>query len=101
LPNPKVHRSDQTDVTHNQTRPHRSLGLQALLKHAAELAGRTLADFVVAAERSAAKRCIEQAHIIRVSAEDQRAFVAAVLRPPAPALRRAFTRRGKLIQPDN
>ena len=73
--------------------------LQALLKRAAELDGRSVTDFVVAAVREAAERRVEQAHIIRVSLEDQRAFVEAILDPPEPppALRRAFRRHRALI----
>jgi uncharacterized protein (DUF1778 family) len=75
--------------------------LQALLKRAAELEGRSVTDFVVAAAQSAAERRIEQAQVIRLSLEDQRAFVAAILDPPdpAPALRRAFARHRELIRP--
>jgi uncharacterized protein (DUF1778 family) len=73
--------------------------LHALLKRAAELQGRSVTDFVVAAAQDAAEKAIEQAQIIRVSLEDQRAFAEAILNPPepAPALRRAFERRRNLI----
>jgi uncharacterized protein (DUF1778 family) len=73
--------------------------LQTLLKRAAELEGRTLTDFVIAAAQEAAERRIEQAHVIRVSLEDQRAFADAILDPsePTAALRRAFRRRDELI----
>lgn len=74
--------------------------LQALLKRAAELEGRSVTDFVVAAAQDAAERRIEQAQVIRVSLEDQRAFVEAILAPPEPALalRRAFRRHRELIK---
>ena len=74
--------------------------LQALLKRAAELEGRSVTDFVVTAAREAAERRVEHAQVIRLSLEDQRAFVEAILDPPepTPALRRAFARRRKLIQ---
>ena len=41
-----------------------------------------------------------EAQIIRLSAEDQRAFAEAILYPPepTPALRRAFRRHRELIQ---
>ncbi len=63
----------------------------ATLKHAAELSGRTLSDFVVSAAHKAARETIEEHTIMRVSAEDQRRFADALLNPPAPsaALRRA------------
>jgi uncharacterized protein (DUF1778 family) len=45
-------------------------------------------------------RRVEQAHVIRLSLEDQRAFVEAILNPPEPttALRRAFPRHRELIK---
>ena len=63
----------------------------AAVKRAAEIQGRSVSDFVVAAAEEAANRTIEQAHIIRLSLEDQRRFAEAILNPPAPnkALRRA------------
>ena len=76
--------------------------LQALLKRAAELEGRTLSDFVVAAAQAAAERRVEQAQVIRLSFEDQRAFVEAILNPPepTPSLRRAFERHGEFVKGD-
>lgn len=74
--------------------------LQALLKRAAELEGRTVTDFVVTAAQDAAEKRVEQAQVIRLSLEDQRAFVEAILNPPepTPALRRAFQRHRELIE---
>lgn len=70
-----------------------------LLKRAAEIQGRTLTDFVVAAAHDAARRTIEDAEVVRLSLEDQRRIAHAILRPPAPApaLRRAFRRRRALL----
>ncbi len=69
------------------------------LKRAAEIQGRTLTDFVVAAADEAACRAIEQTEIIRLSAEDQRRIAAAILDPPAPnrALKKAARRYRELI----
>ena len=68
------------------------------VKRAAEMQGRSVSDFVVAAARDAAHRTIEQAQFIRLSVEDQRAFAEAILNPPAPnaALRRAAEAHRKL-----
>jgi uncharacterized protein (DUF1778 family) len=73
--------------------------LQALLKRAAELEGRTVTDFVITAARAAAEQRVEQEQVMRLSLEDQRAFVEAILNPsePTPALRRAFRRHRELI----
>lgn len=73
--------------------------LQALLKRAAELDGRSVTDFVITAAQEAAERRVEQAQMIRLSLADQRAFVESLLNPPepAPALRRSFRRHRELI----
>lgn len=75
------------------------LDVMARLKRAAEIQGRTLTDFVVAAADEAAGRTIEQTEIIRLSLEDQRQIAEAILDPPepAPALRRAAKRYRKLF----
>jgi uncharacterized protein (DUF1778 family) len=72
----------------------------AIVKRAAEIQGRSISDFVVAAAEEAANRTIEQTQIIRLSIEDQRAFAAAIINPPepTPALRRAFRRHRELIK---
>ncbi|SFK63797.1 DUF1778 domain-containing protein [Methylocapsa palsarum] len=63
----------------------------AVVKRAAEITGRSVSDFVVAAAQEAANRTIEDTQIIRLSVEDQRIFVDAILNPrePTPALLRA------------
>jgi len=65
--------------------------VHATLKRAAEIEGRSVSDFVIAAAHAAAQRAIEQTQIIRLSVEDQRRFAAALIDPPEPneALRRA------------
>lgn len=79
-----------------------STDLHGLLKRAAELQGRTVTDFVVAAVQDAAHRAIEQAEVIRLSMADQQCFADALLAPPqpSPALKRALTRRSKLLRTD-
>ena len=61
-----------------------------MVKRAAEIQGRSISDFVVAAAQEAAHRTIEETHLIRLSAEDQRRFVELLLDPPklSPALAR-------------
>jgi uncharacterized protein (DUF1778 family) len=76
-----------------------STDLHALLKRAAEIQGRTMTDFVVAAVQEAATKSIEQAEIIHLSIADQQFFAQSLLSPPkpTPALKRAFVRRRKLV----
>ena len=73
--------------------------LRSQLKRAAELEGRTVTDFVVSAVRSAAQQAIERAEVIRLSRADQERFAQMLLSPPGrvPALKRAYTRRAKLL----
>ena len=77
-----------------------SADLHALLKRAAELQGRTMTDFVIAAVQEAAHQAIEQAAVIRLSMADQECFAQALLSPPppSPALKRAFARRSQLLR---
>lgn len=56
----------------------------AVIRRAAEMQGRSVSDFVVAAAYDTAKRAIEEARIIRLSLADQRAFAQALLDPPPP-----------------
>ena len=73
--------------------------VMARLKRAAEIQGRTLTDFVVAAADEVACRAIEQTEIVRLSMESQRQIAAAILDPPAPtpALKRAAKRYRELL----
>jgi uncharacterized protein (DUF1778 family) len=61
------------------------------IKHAAQLKGRTVSDFVVSAAHDAALRAIADEKIIRLVLADQRRLAQALIRPPKPnaALRRA------------
>lgn len=74
--------------------------LHKTLKRAAEIQGRTLTDFVIAAAQDAARQAIEQAEVIRLSLADQERFAQALLAPPkpSPALRRAMARHDKLLR---
>ena len=71
----------------------------ARLKRAAEIQGRTLTDFVVAAADEAACRAITQTELIQLSREGQEQFAALLLNPPKPsrALVRAFKRHRSMV----
>jgi uncharacterized protein (DUF1778 family) len=71
----------------------------AVVKRAAELEGRSVSDFVVAAAHAAAQKAIEATQIIRLSVEDQKRFAEAIMDPPAPsdALRRAAAAYRNLV----
>jgi uncharacterized protein (DUF1778 family) len=72
----------------------------AIVRRAAEIEGRSVSDFVVDAAWQAARRTIEETHIIRLAAEDQLRF-AEMLRNPAPlspAMERARAAHTRLTQ---
>ncbi|MER8535412.1 DUF1778 domain-containing protein [Mesorhizobium sp. M1005] len=70
-----------------------------VVKRAAEIQGRSVSDFVVAAAQEAAQRTIENTTIMRISLEDQRAMMEAILNPPEPneALRKAADAHKRLV----
>jgi uncharacterized protein (DUF1778 family) len=71
----------------------------AVVKRAAEIEGRSVTDFVVAAARQAAQRTIAETQVLRLALVDQRALAEALIAPPKPrpALRRARTAHRRLI----
>lgn len=88
--------------------PNRTARLEAritpdalkVVRRAAELQGRSVSDFIVAAAQEAANRTIQETQIVRLSVEDQRAFAEAILNPPSPspALIRAAEAHRSLIR---
>lgn len=73
--------------------------LHIMLKRAAKLQDRTIKDFVISAVQDAAQQVIEQANVLKLSIADQERFANALLSTPHPneALKRAFSRRTKLV----
>ena len=71
----------------------------AIVRRAAELQGRSVSDFLVAAALKDAHQTIEDAQIIRLSVADQQRFADLLLNPPtlAPAMQRALKARKRLI----
>jgi uncharacterized protein (DUF1778 family) len=71
----------------------------AVVRRAAEIQGRSISDFVVAAAQEAAQRTVAEAEVIRLSREAQEQFVSLLLNPPPPsgALLRALERHSSLI----
>ena len=70
-----------------------------VVKRAAEIQGRSVSDFVVAAAQEAAQRTIEETAIVRLSVEDQRLMMDAIQNPPDPndALNKAFEAHKRLV----
>jgi uncharacterized protein (DUF1778 family) len=55
-----------------------------LIERAAALEGRSLTDFLLASAQAAATEVISRHQVLKLSPEDQRLFVEALLNPPAP-----------------
>jgi uncharacterized protein (DUF1778 family) len=70
-----------------------------MVRRAAEIQGRSVSDFVVAAAQEAAQKTVTEIEIIRLSREGQEKFAELLLHPPAlaPALKKAFERHRTLV----
>ena len=72
-----------------------------ILKRAAEIEGRSLTDFVVAAASAAARQTISQTEVLQLSRESSQAFAALLAEPPSPspAMNRAAAHHRRLVGP--
>jgi uncharacterized protein (DUF1778 family) len=72
-----------------------------VIRRAAEIQGRSVSDFIVVAAQEAAHRAIEETQLIRLSVDDQKRFVNALLNPQplTPAMERALERHRRLVGP--
>jgi uncharacterized protein (DUF1778 family) len=90
------HRPAKTERLETRLTPE----ILELVRHAAKLQGRSVNDFVLAAAQEAARKTIEEHHLIRLSLEDQQHFVETLLNPPeiSPAMERAKEAHARLIR---
>lgn len=74
------------------------LELHALIKHAADMQGVSMTDFIISATYDAAKRAIEEAAVLQLAVEDQLKFAETLLeeRQTPPLLLNAISRRRQL-----
>jgi uncharacterized protein (DUF1778 family) len=72
----------------------------AIVRRAAEIQGRSVSDFVVAAAQEAAQKTVTEIEVIRLSREAQEKFVKLLLNPhpSVPALKKAFERHRSLVR---
>jgi uncharacterized protein (DUF1778 family) len=72
----------------------------AVVRRAAEIQGRSVSDFVVAAAQEAAQKTVTEIEIVRLSRAAQEKFVNLLLNPPplGPALKKAFERHRALVR---
>jgi uncharacterized protein (DUF1778 family) len=71
----------------------------AIVRRAAEIQGRSISDFVVAAAQDAAQKTVAEVEVIRLCREAQEQVAALLLDPPpvSDALLRAIERHRTLI----
>ena len=91
--------TDQVTSTTARLEARLPVDVHAMLKRAAEIEGRSLTDFVVAAASAAARKTIEDTEMIKLSVEDQQRFADALINPPplTPAMKRAVARHRSLF----
>ena len=72
----------------------------AVVRRAAEIQGRSVSDFVVAAAQEAAQKAVSEIEVIRLSRAAQEKFTELLIAPPAlrPALKKAFDRHRALVK---
>jgi len=72
------------------------------VRRAAEIQGRSISDFVVAAAQEVAERTVERTHNIQVTLADFERIMNVLSKPPklTPGWKRAVKARRKLIHPD-
>ena len=70
-----------------------------LLKRAADLQGCSLTEFVVRSAQEAARKAVKEHQMMSLTARDTKAFVRALLKPPAPnkKLKRAAKRYNEIM----
>ena len=64
-----------------------SADLKRLFQEAANLHGITMTDFVIRSAQEAAQRTVQEQEIMRLSEQDRKVFVSALLNPPEPGPR--------------
>jgi uncharacterized protein (DUF1778 family) len=71
-----------------------------IIRRAAEIQGRSISDFIVAAAQDAARKAVEEVEVLRLSRQAQEQFTKVLLSPPAPtaALTKAFKRHRSLVK---
>lgn len=71
----------------------------AVVRRAAEIQGRSISDFVVAAAQDAARKTVAEVEVIQLSREAQEKFASMLLnpQPPSDALLRSLERHRALI----
>ena len=73
--------------------------LKRIIQRAADLQGRSITDFVIAALDKSARETVRDHEVMRLNAEDSMIFAKALIDSPKPnaALKRAFAAHSKRV----
>ena len=99
-----VEKSHNADATRRRKTSRLEARINAeekeLLKRAANLEGCSLTEFVVRSAQEAARKTVKEHQMMSLTARDSKAFVKALLKPPAPSknLKRAAARYKKVME---
>jgi uncharacterized protein (DUF1778 family) len=61
-----------------------TLGQKELIERAAQVQGRTVTDFMITSLQDAARKALEETTIWKLSQDQQKIFVQALMDPPSP-----------------
>lgn len=92
MPGAAVARARETATERLEARVSREQKM--FFQRAADLKGQTLTDFMIGSLQEAAVKTVEECSVIRLTLEDRKVFVQALMNPPAPneVLQRAAER---------
>ncbi len=79
----KSQRSNYTSEKAERLEARLSRKQKELIQHAADLAGRSLTDFILSASQEAANKVILEHEMITLTAQESKNFVNALMNPPA------------------
>src|SRR3990167_2360134 len=82
----KPQRSNYTSEKSERLEARFSRKQKGLIQRAADLAGRSLTDFILTASQEAANKVIREHEVITLTAQESERFVTALMNPPGPNL---------------
>ena len=99
----KAQRSNYSSEKAERLEARLSQKQKALIQHAADLAGRSLTDFILSASQEAANKVIREHEVITLTAKESERFVDVLMSPPVPnlALKKAAKRHRDFFNQDD
>ena len=99
----KPQRSNYTSEKAERLEARVSQKQKKLIQHAADLAGRSLTDFILGASQEAANKVIREHEVITLTVQESKHFVNVLINPPTPnsALQKAAKRYRDFFKQDD